>query len=236
MKRVELLLLQLFSLIPYAINGQDIDYDNRTLRDFAAEMRFIGSSSGGHNESGTKEIIEGSEYLNDKFVEGEVFTQSSKRFSGIPMRYNAYLDEIEVKLPDGKIYKLSNTSQIIQVNLNNEVLIFSPFIYAREKKNGFLFRLYSGKSALYKRNYKIYKGKVPSNGIIEEIPAKIVDKPKEYFIKLKDGVPLLCKTKKDLLEMLRNHLSEIEVFLKRERLKMNNEADLIKVLTYYDSL
>jgi hypothetical protein len=35
---------------------------------------------------------------------------------------------------------------------------------------------------------------------------------------------------------MNSHSSEIDVFLKREKIKVNREEDLIKVLTYFDSL
>src|SRR3989339_2266629 len=101
MKGTGILLLHLVFLIPYTVNGQGVDFINRTLQDFAAELRFVGSSTSNNITDGVKETIEGSEYLNDIFIKGEIFTRSSERFSGIPMHYNALEVEIEVQMPDG---------------------------------------------------------------------------------------------------------------------------------------
>jgi hypothetical protein len=215
----------------HASFGQDKIIINRSLEDFASEMRFVGNTPG---RSYTK--FEGSEYLDENFVNGQILTLNAECFKDIPMRYNAFTDNIEVRLPNGNVSELIDPAQIFQILLNKNVLVYTDYLSTDEKRKGFLFLLYDESSKLYRRNYKTYKEGTPSNGIIPEIPSKIVDKPNEYYIKRHSDISRLCNSRKDLLDIMNNHSSEIDDFLKREKIKVNREEDLIKVLTYFDSL
>lgn len=241
MKSTGLILILLFLFMTHSIQGQTA----HSLGDYFLNVQNSGGSIyelhgvGSINSvliSGTREVIEGSQYLNDQFVMGEISTADSGQFSGIPMRYNALIDEIEVKMPDEKIYYLAKNNQILHVKLNTTTMVFTPFDSSEGNKNGFLDLLYRGKSQLFQRNYKVFREGVPSNGILSAVPPKFVDIPKEFYIGLKDGIPQLCRSKKKLMEILDNHTTEIERFLKKEKINANHEDDLIKVLTWYDSL
>ena len=239
MKTKNFFFLLFVCILPQGIQGQhtyDNIYINRTLQDFASEMRFVGASGDPHGIGGSNAKIEGSEYLDENFVNGEIFTMNSEHFSDIPMRYNSYYDNIEVKLPDGQIYGLTDPKLIFQVRMNKDFMIHTRYVSTFGEKDGFLFVLHEGKCSLYRRNYKIFKEKVPSNGLISEVPAKIVDKPKEYYIRLKDNLPTVIITKKDLLLFLHDHSAELEEFFKKERVKLNTDEDMIRVVTFYNSL
>jgi len=58
----------------------------------------------------------------------------------------------------------------------------------------------------------------------------------EYYIRTKDGTTSFCNSKKDLLSTMSSAVSEIEDYLKKEKIRLNREDDLIKVVSYYDSL
>jgi hypothetical protein len=216
--------------------GQEVGTNYKTLKDFESELRFGNSRAVQFSIGESSSVTEGSEYLEENFVNGEILTSQSEHFTDIPMRYNAYKDEIEVKLQDSIIYGLTDPSKILQILLKNRVLIHKDFYSESGKNSGYLFVLYQGNSSLCCRNTKIFKERIPSNGITPETPARILDKPKEYYIQLKDELPRIFSSKKDLLELLKSHSSEMEDFLKKGKVKLNKDEDLIKVLTYYDSL
>jgi hypothetical protein len=230
------LFLILVLLISNPVKGQDVLAINRSLQDFTSKMRFISSNTGPGSLSAGNASIEGSEYFDEEFVKGDMLTQNSELFSGIPMRYNAYFENMEIRLPDSMVYTMSDPGLIFQVRLKKDVMIFTHYISPLGEKDGFLYVLYEGKCSLYRRNYKVFREKIPSNGILSEVPAKLVDKPKEYYIRSKDKTPTVILSKKDLLLILNDHPSEVEDFLKKEKVKLNKDEDLIKLLTYYDSL
>jgi hypothetical protein len=211
---------------------QNIDNINRTLQDFSSEIHFRNS---GKSESHAN--IDGSEYLDENFVNGEIVTPQSEHYLGIPMRYNILQDKMEVKLTDGNIYDLSDHTKILKVLLKDKTAIYTEYDAGKMKKSGYLFILYQGKSTLYFRYLKEFvKAVEETNGIVPAVPAKIVDKSGQYYVKLADGIPQIVDSKKDFLILLNNHAKEMEDLLKKEKLKTNNEEDLIKAITYYDSL
>jgi hypothetical protein len=229
-----------FSLVVTAFIGacycQEVGTNYKTLKDFESELHFGNSRSVQFTIGESSSITEGSEYLEENFVNGEILTSQSDHFTDIPMRYNAFKDEIEVKLHDSIIYGLTDPSRIQQILLRNKVLIHKDFYSESGKNSGYLFVLYQGNSSLCCRNTKIFKERIPSNGITPETPARIIDRPKEYYIQIKNELPRIFSSKKDLLQLLGSHSTEVENFLKKEKVKLNRDEDLIKVLTYYDSL
>jgi len=211
---------------------QNIDNINKNLQDFSLEVEFRNS---GTDKSRTK--TEGTEYLDESFVNGEILTSQSENYKDVPMRYNVFRDKMEIKMADGNIYDLTDHTGINQILYKDRTLVYSEFDAGKTKNSGYLFVLYKGKSALYFRNIKIFmKAVEETNGITPTSPPKIVDKPKEYYVKIADGIPMIFNSKKELLDLFGNHASKVDVFIKKQKLKLNNDDDLIKILTYFDTL
>jgi hypothetical protein len=160
----------------------------------------------------------------------------NERFTGIPMRFNAYHGEIEVLMPDSSVWSLSNRVEIVKILLNSSVLVYTKFITDEGEKSGYLASIYNGKNLLFRRDYKVFLEGTPSNGIVNEIPSKIVNRPKEYYIKAVSGLPKLFKSSKDLTEFFPAHAREINDYIKKGKLSLKKEADLIKLATYIDTL
>jgi hypothetical protein len=76
----------------------------------------------------------------------------------------------------------------------------------------------------------------PSNGIVDEIPPKIVARPKEYYIDTGKDLPRFFKTSRELAEIIDIHTEEINSFAKKEKINFKKEEDLVKLLSYIDSL
>ncbi len=216
--------------------GQDNLYFNRSLQDFASKMQISSGNPGYRVTASRNSQIEGSEYFNEEFMEGEIFTTDNERFTGVPMRFNAYHSEVEVMMPDKTIWSLTNLGNIVKIILDSSTLVHRRFITDRGEASGFLALVYSGKNVLYRRNYKVLMEGKPSNGIVDEIPPKIVARPAEYYIDAGNGLPRFFKTSRDIAEIIGNHTQEIYSFTKKEKVNFKKEEDLVKLLSYIDSL
>ena len=64
---------------------------------------------------------EGSPYLSEDFVSGEVY-DSKKKFTGLLLRYNIFNDNIEF-MQKGTTYALYAEPRIVKVLLGNEVYV-----------------------------------------------------------------------------------------------------------------
>ena len=221
-----------FILLIRSVHCQNVESINKTLQDFSSLVEFRNSGADANQPQ-----IEGTEFLDENFVNGAIITTKSEHYLNIPMRYNVFRDRMEVKLADGKIYDLTDHTKIFQILLKNRTLVYTEFDTGKKKSSGYLFMLYNGKSTLYSRNTKILvKAVKETNGITPTSPAKIVDKPDEFYIMLTDGLPRKFNSKKDFLNLLSKHASEMEDFVKKQKLKIDDADDLIKAVTYYDSL
>ena len=223
-------------LVPCVIYGQDNLYFNRSLQDFASKMQLSDGAPGYKITEGRITDVEGTEYLNESFKKGEIYTSENDRFTGIPMRYNAYRGEIEVRMPDSIVWSLTRNGGILKVNLNEMVLVYRNFLSNDGEKSGYLSLIYKGKNLLFRRDYKVFMPGKQSDGIVNEIPPKIVDRPKEFYIQTDAGKPKYFKTSSDLSEILGNHSQEMKSFIKKEKINIKKEADLIKLITYYDKI
>lgn len=233
----KILFLCLFIILASgSVFSQDNLYFNRSLQEFASKMQLSGASSGNKLTSRTPSSVEGSVYLNDKFDKGEIYMSGNEKFTGIPMRFNAYHGEIEVLMPDSSVWSLSKSSEIVKILLNKSALYYMKFLTGEGENSGYLASVYNGKSGLYRRDYKVFLEGTPSNGIVNAIPSKIVNRPKEYYLKADTSLPKFFKSSKDLAEILPAHSREINSFIKKEKLSLKKEEDLIRLATYIDTL
>ncbi len=226
----------LLVIFPFIISGQDNLYFNRSLQEFASKMQISSGNPGYRVIDHKNSQVEGSEYFNEEFMEGDIFTSDKERFTGVPMRFNAYHGEVEVMMPDKTIWTLTNTGGIVKIILNSSTLVHRRFITDSGEASGFLVLVYNGKNVLYRRDYKVFLEGKPSNGIVNEIPSKIVSRPAEYYIDTGNGLPRFFKTSRDIAEIVGTHSQEINSFTKKEKINFKKEEDLVKLLFYIDSL
>ena len=184
----------------------------------------------------TNPAVEGSQYLYETFTNGEIYTTPLVRFVDIPMRYNSFLDEIEVKLESEDVYIISDPGKLFKLTLGEEILQYTGYNSKDMQRRGYLFVLYSGQSTLYERKYKVYSSGTISNGIIPATPPHYSERLVEYYSACKGKAPELFNSKKSFLRLVITHKKEMEAFIKSEKINLRNPDDLIKSLSYYDTL
>lgn len=236
MKTRAFILITIF--ITAGIRGypQDNLYFNRSLQDFASKMQVSSGNPGYRVTGSVNSQIEGSEYFNKEFTEGEIFTSDKERFTGVPMRFNAYHGEVEVMMPDQTIWTLGNINNIEKIVFDSSTFVYRNYIIGGKTIPGFLVLIYKGKNQLLRRDYKVYMAGKPSDGIVNEIPPKIVDRPVEFYIDTGTGLPKYFRSARELSEILGRNSQEINSFVKKEKISFKKEKDLVKLLSYIDSL
>ena len=101
--------------------------------------------------------------------------------------------------------------------------------------SGFLTLLYDGTYRLYQRNYKVFKEGVPSNGIVPETPAAIVDKPAQFLLGSENNLPVVIQGKKDLLQFSGENKALLEAYLKKEKPDIRSREGLTAVCRYLET-
>jgi hypothetical protein len=176
--------------------------------------------------------IVGSPFLNNEFIDGKVTLTNGNKYENIPLKYSAFKDELYFKNPkDGSL--LSFVVPVKDFELLGLTYICGLPAIDDFTDKSFYALIADGKMKLLIKNYKIILENKPFDSATIE---KKFEDIKMYYV-LKDGKMIRFKpSKKDLLMIFADKNSEIDNYLKKEKIDFKNNADLAKVFEYYDTL
>jgi len=188
-------------------------------------------SSGAYDEAelpGSK----GSAYLNPSFVESVIVLKDGTRIEGTPMRFNLYTQQMQF-LEEGDTLALGSPEDIDLIRIADKVFVYTKFIQNGEHKAGYFELLEDGECRLLKRWTALYhevdaEGNSGSEGFYRQCNCYL-----QFFMNPATSVQ---KKRKDLAMSFANNGDEVLAFMKGEKLKPKNDADLAKVVEYYNSL
>src|SRR5690606_38302356 len=103
---------------------------------------------------------------------------------------------------------------------------------------GYLIEKFSNNDiALYRKERVVFMaGKEAVNSYSNDVPPKLNRAKEEYYLQTKDGKTVEFPNKKGLISMYPNKKSEIEKFLKENKLGFNRESDLIAITKFIANL
>ncbi|WP_297796926.1 hypothetical protein [uncultured Eudoraea sp.] len=178
----------------------------------------------------------GSQYFDEEFAYGEVFSKDSVVLRA-EMRFNAFRNEIQVLQQGDESYPLLKRSYIMaKIGAKR----FNIYIYEDARGNNrssYFNPLNEGNAVLlYKPEIKLKQGRIPATSYDRTVPPTYID-ISAYYIRKGDGIAKRIRLKKiDILEVLEDKKSEIQAYIKGDNLSVRKEADLIKIMDYYNSL
>jgi len=183
--------------------------------------------------------ILGSQYYQVYFSYGKIFLKGKELENDYTFRYNAYSDEIEVNNGSDLTFLLKDTN--ISCEIGEDRYSYQKYI----KKNsddiqfGYLKTIFGGKKvSLYLKEIKKFKeGKKAKNSLTTAVPPKLIDFEVFYFSKTGETPHKIKLKNKDLLKMISStHKSEMEAYIKENKINIKNRVDLIAFFKFYDSL
>ncbi|WP_181566703.1 hypothetical protein [Aequorivita sp. CIP111184] len=176
-------------------------------------------------------------YANPNFIVGNIYQDENLLKAGVPMRYNAYADEIEIKNhASEENYGALMKDESIYAKIGKDIYVFIPYNGSNEK-GGYFNILADGK------NYDLYK-KTTANFIepkkgktnYETDSAATFDKTIKYYLVQNGKFLEMPSTKSKVLKVMNSKKKEIKGYIDKNNLDVDKELDLIKVFTYFDSL
>jgi hypothetical protein len=198
-------------------------------------MVMLISVSASIAQQASAQKIEGTPYLDEKYVDGEIYFGESAR-TKVPVRYNIYQDLMEYQ-QNGKALVLDPSTKIKKVQMGDITFIVEKLTLDGKTKYGFLNLLDSGKVTLYSRKMIRYqeplKGRALDGG---DVPAKFSKMSDLYFYKIGTGELKEVGNLKDLIASLPDKQDEIKQYVKQEKLSPKKEDELRKLIQYYNSL
>ena len=106
-------------------------------------------------------------------------------------------------------------------------------VNTRDEYAVYFFELASGKNRLLKKITTKFHDAVPApNSLISGTPTRFETLKPLYFIKTEDALIKIPKNTKDLAISFPDRKSELNDFIKTNKIKLNNEADLIKLTQF----
>jgi len=155
--------------------------------------------------------------------------------------YNAVADELEVKeslaTPDNEV-KLLTKDPDIYVKIANDIFVFVPYDGGVEGGGYFQVLFEGNKYDLFKKLIKDFtpEKKASSSMITNSTPAKFTDKPVYYIVTKEGKFYELPKSKSKKLKVFGPNKDLIKKYVNDKGFDLNEEADLKKVIVYYDTI
>lgn len=207
----------------YEVYSKTIDINEKSLAFGLTEAEF--------------DAIKDEAYANVNFIQGKIFQGEELIKDEVPMRYNAYADEIEIKKNKyEESYSALMKDPNIFVKIFKDIYIFVPF-QGSNAKGGYFNVLSEGKTYdLYKKTTATYREPQKARTNYERDAPPSFEKTIKYYL-VQDGTFLeMPSSKSKVLKMMNAKKDEVKTYIKQNNIDLDKEADLIKLVSYFDSL
>ena len=186
----------------------------------------------------------GNAYLFDDWAKANLYSNDGYVFEDVIANYNALENEVEIKFDD-KIQTLDKRhySRIEVLNEKNPENIHSEVgdktILQRgihpDQFLGYFVLLYNSPTVTLLKSKEVRKEVRTINDYGKNIDINFLVETLKYYL-IVDGSSNLVRLKKSsLIDQLENQ-SELEKYVKKNKLKIKNEETAIQLLEYYTSL
>ncbi|SRX53061.1 hypothetical protein [Aequorivita sp. CIP111184] len=176
-------------------------------------------------------------YANPSFVQGKIFQEDQLMKDDVPMRYNAFADEIEIKKNSSdENYGALIKDPTIFVKMFRDIYVFVPYEGSNEK-GGYFNVLSDGKTYdLYKKTKATFREPQKARTSYERDTPPSFQKTVTYYL-VQDGTFLeMPSSKSKILKMMDSKKKEVKEYIGQNNIDLDKEADMIKLVSYFDSL
>jgi hypothetical protein len=191
------------------------------------------------NFDGRYQGVVGSPHLLENWTQGD-FVIEGKQYTQAKLKYNVFSDELVFLRPPQNDSVILSRLKVEAFTLNDglktrqfkRIEIKEPPIQAKyyevmnEGKTQWLIHW---RKTILKANYT---GAYNAGRTADEF----IIKDDQFILKADGTLHELKKNKKTILKILSDKQAEIEKYLKEQKINLNEQADLIKLLDFYNSL
>jgi hypothetical protein len=184
------------------------------------------------------EGIEGTPYLSENFIPARINNYKKE----IYIKFNVYANNIELKRPNNDIVILSLEKEYkfkLLDGFNTEYEIHDYINEKGVKSKTFFKKVRTGKNftLFLKENIKFTPKKLATSGFEQNQPAKFTKSKGTFYVaKLEEDARTLVAVpsrKKELSNFFNGKSKSVLEFIKKERLKLDNKEDLVKLFSFY---
>ncbi len=185
-----------------------------------------------------KANIIGTPYYDEEFNSANIAPMDKVYF----VRYNAALDDMEViQSNDTLIMNKNNKNYVIKQNKGNLTYKILEYADSKDDKLGYYVQLTEGTNvALYRKDRKkfVEVKKAAYGGNLGATSAQFKKQKSEFYIELKGSgnAIKIPKNKKEVIKLFSGKEDLVEKFIKKNKIKVTKEKDLINLINYVNSL
>ncbi|MFC6999674.1 hypothetical protein [Rufibacter roseus] len=171
-------------------------------------------------------------------------TQKTQPFTGLKLKYDVYSNQLGAIIPATKDTLLLSTDVVKSFQMElpgyDQMVEFRKYPQAAaldpKLANTFFAILHQGNATLLKGAGKLkidanYKGAYSANQPFDQLVDQV-----HYFVLNNGQMQKVKLNRKSILNALVDQEEKLKDYLKKEKLSLNTEQELIKVIAYYNSL
>ena len=171
--------------------------------------------------------IKGSPYTTDFFHEAKI----AENYKNVEVRYNSYKDEVEFK-SDKSIMVIPKEEKFrrIEIIATKEILVYANL---DGMSDHYYFELVNGKVSLYKKiETKFTDLEKASTPFGSDKPATFNTISPVFYITDNNKTLANPKKERDFMEFFPDKKDALKNFFKQNKIKFNNDADLVKIVKF----
>ncbi|MBU1013103.1 MAG: hypothetical protein KKG99_08850 [Bacteroidetes bacterium] len=176
--------------------------------------------------------IKGSPNLNDNFILGTILTNNKIKYVDVPLRYNIYNDDMEFEVDKNTYLAISNPKSMNEICIGDDVFVYTIKRNKKGEQFGYYQLLQKGKVQLLSRYNIVFKEATTTTGYKAPEPAKLERNSNTYYLQIGTDEPQEISGKKDIQTIFGSESPKIEAFIKKEKLNVRKEADLIELVKF----
>ncbi|WP_025666114.1 hypothetical protein [Aquimarina megaterium] len=209
--------------------NNDFNSSNNLTYDTTKVLNVYSSPTG---NSYIEKSIKGHKYYIEDYKIAEIYVDD-RMIHKYAVRYDAYHDQIEVVENDKKfVLSKENKIRVVLKDYEYGILLNKKGV----EEYFVIFNKDKETSLVLKARKKIEDAKKPQSGFEKYRPPAFY-RDYSYFIKNNSGDLKKVRLKKNsILAVLKDKKEELEKFASSKKLKFKKEADLIKIIDYYNTL
>lgn len=182
----------------------------------------------------------GSYFMFDEFKLGAILKDGVPAVENIYLNYNVYSDVFIAKENEHSEDKDASTiikSPEFQIKIDKATYILGPHPENTQELQYFKLIITGKKMHLVKMTTKTYKPGISSpNGMTRDIPAAFLERETFYVVDVNKNYRAIPSSRSKFLEMFGDQQEKLKEAIKNGKLKLDNEADLSRLIRYYNIL
>lgn len=234
--RASVVLALLFSTFP-AFSQQTDGDELELLRQMNQGESGMGTVVGFDKRyEGTK----GSPYLFDEWLSGSIKSRLGKTFNNVSLKFDAYSNQLYMKGKDEKSPMLLNKTDVAEFTINNTTGVTSTTFRVMDEGEGvftYVEVLLESEIVMYKKvGKRLQKANIRADSygsgnnfdqFVDTQSIVIVENGERKEFKA---------TKSGVFRAFPEHKKTFRKYIKKHKLDLNKDSDLVKLFGYYESL